>query len=417
MAMRDRELYATILGIRSPWLVTEVELDAVEEEVRVRIEFEDGAVVTCPECGSACPCHDHRTRTWRHLDTCQYRTVLSVRVPRARCDQHGVHQIRVPWGEPGSGFTALFEALTIDWLKEANIKAVARRLRLSWDQVDGIRARAVRRGLARRGREEIRRIGVDETSFQKRHEYVTTVCDLERPRVLHVADGRGREALEGFYGGFSVEELGKIEAVAMDMWEPYIGPTLEHVPGAEGKIAFDRYHVARQLVEAVNDVRKQEHRELRAEGDERLSRSKYLWLQNPENMTPGRRARFNDLRRSNLKVARAWAIKETARNLWGYMTRGWARRAWKRWLGWALRSRLEPIRRAARMIRKYLWGILNAIVLKVTNASTESLNAKIQWVKKNACGFRNRDRFREAIYFHCGDLNLYPEMPATHTIS
>jgi len=115
-------------------------------------------------------------------------------------------------------------------------------------------------------------------------------------------------------------------------------------------------------------------------------------------------------------VARAWAIKETARELWGYVHRGWAERGWQRWLGWALRSRLEPIRKVARMVKEHLWGLLNAVVQGVTNATSESLNAKIQRVKKNACGFRNRERFRTAILFHCGGLDLYPR-PATHTIS
>ena len=127
-----------------------------------------------------------------------------------------------------------------------------------------------------------------------------------------------------------------------------------------------------------------------------------------------RRAQFNELKASTLRVARAWAIKETARGLWGYVHRGWALKAWKRWLGWAFRSQLAPMRKAARVIKNNLWGILNAVVLKVTNATAESLNARIQWVKKNACGFRNRERFRTAILFHCGGLDLYPR-PLVHT--
>ncbi len=117
---------------------------------------------------------------------------------------------------------------------------------------------------------------------------------------------------------------------------------------------------------------------------------------------------FDELRASTLRVARAWAIKETARGLWNYVSRSWAQRAWERWLNWAFRSQLEPIRKAARVIQNNLWGIINAVVKNVTNATSEGLNAKIQWLKKNACGFRNRDRFRTAILFHCGGLDLYP---------
>lgn len=414
--MRDKELYATILGIRSPWEVTEVELEPEGQEVSVHLVCRADAGLTCPQCGALCTRYDTRERRWRHLDTCQYRTMLIAAVPRVKCSEHGVHQVVVPWAEPGSSFTALFEALVIDWLREASFTAVARRLRLTWDQVDGIQGRAVRRGLARRGRHAIRRLGVDETSFQKRHEYVTVFCDLVRGRVLHVADGRGEAAAEAFYRSLTSGQRKRIEAVAMDMWWPYIKAALRHVPGAERKIAFDKFHVAKHLNEAVNDVRKQEHRALRSEGDDRLTKTKYLWLQGRESLSDERWKRFADLRDSNLKVARAWALKETARDLWGYVRRGWAERAWSNWLRWAFRSQLEPMRKAARTIRDNLWGILNAIVLNVTNAATESVNSKIQWIKKNACGFRNRERFRNAIYFHCGGLDLYPNALSSHTI-
>jgi transposase len=153
----------------------------------------------------------------------------------------------------------------------------------------------------------------------------------------------------------------------------------------------------------------------KAEGDERLKRTRYLWLQNPENMSEERwDGVFADLRESALKTARAWAVKEHAMTLWGYATRGWAKRAWKSLIGWALRTRMEPVKKVGCMIRTHLWGILNAIVHGVTNARLESINARIQWVKKMACGFRNRERFRMAIYFHLGGLNLRPEPLLAH---
>lgn len=127
---------------------------------------------------------------------------------------------------------------------------------------------------------------------------------------------------------------------------------------------------------------------------------------------------FDLLRECSLRAGRAWAIKDAARWLWSYATRGWAEKAWKRWISWAMRSRLEPMKRVARTIRNQLWGIVNAIVLSVTNAGAESQNAKIQWIKRQACGFRNRERFRNAIYFHLGGLDLYPRpASATHTTS
>jgi transposase len=415
--MRDHELYAAILGIQLPWQVTKVILDPKAEEVRVSIEPVVGSRFSCPQCGESRPGYDSRRRSWRHLDTCQFKTILEAEVPRVQCAQHGVVQIEVPWAEPNSGFTALMEALIIDWLLEASILAVSRRMRLSWDQIDGVMQRAIRRGLSRRKLQGIQHLGVDETAFMRGHEYVTVVSQ-RGGGVLYVADGRGQEALDAFWKELTPEQLAEIESVAMDMWRAYIRSTREHLPGADSKIAFDRFHVARAINEAVNEVRKKEHRELAAKGDTTLARTKYLWLKNPENLSEKQGADFELLRDAELKVARAWAIKETARGLWRYLTRGWARRAWTKWISWAMRCRLEPMRRVAHMVKAHLWGILNAIVMRVTNASAESLNAKIQWIKNTACGFRNRERFRNAIYFHCGQLDLYPAgVRRTHTSS
>ena len=147
--MRDRELYARLLGIEAPWHVQDVELRLEAGEVQVRLA-PDAAVLRCPHCAGVAPGYDTRERRWRHLDTCQYRTIVIAEVPRVQCATHGVVQIAVPWADAGARFTSLFEALAIDWLHEASLSAVARRLHLSWDEVDGIQQRAVARGLARR---------------------------------------------------------------------------------------------------------------------------------------------------------------------------------------------------------------------------------------------------------------------------
>jgi transposase len=406
--MRDKDLYAKILGLDPPWVVREVKLDMEEGEVVVHVEHDRRTALRCPECGGEAPGYDFRERRWRHLDTCQYRTILVAEVPRCRCPEHGVHQVRVPWGETGSRFTTMFEALVIDWLRETSMTAVGRNLDLTWDQIDRIMQRAVKRGLERREKAFPEHIGVDETSFKKRHAYVTIVQDQESGDVLYVGDGRGREGLDPFYKGLDEQQLMGICSVAMDMHQPYIQSTLAFVPEAEKKIAFDKFHIAKHLGDAVDKVRRREHKELQRRGDETLKGTKYVWLQNPENMKAGTAIALEDLRDLALRTARAWAIKEFAMTLWTYVRRGWALRAWKRWLCWAQRCRLESMVKVARTIRDHLWGIINAIVLRVTGASNESVNAKIQKLKKWACGYRNRERFRTAILFHFGGLDLYP---------
>jgi len=291
-------------------------------EVLVRVEREAGTPLSCP--------------------------ILEADVPRVRCPEHGVVTTAVPWAEPGSGFTALFEALVIDWLKEASTAAVARLMGLSWNAIDGIMQRAVKRGLKRRGEVNARHLGVDETSFRKRHDYVTIVSDQETGTVLYVGEERTKADLKRWYESLPQASLEAIESVSMDMWPAFINATLEMVPGADEKVAFDKFHVAKYLGEAVDKVRRQEHKKLMAEGRSDLKGTKYDWLYNPQNMSRRQKLRFKVLRESTLKTARAWAIKELAMSLWGYVSKTWAHKGWKRWLSWAMRCRLEPVKKVAR---------------------------------------------------------------------
>lgn len=412
--MQDKELYRQILDIRAPWEVVDVQLDRAGREVRVNVEWMPTERLTCPECGEECAQHDRRKRSWRHLDTCQYRTILTAEIPRAKCEKHGVLQVRVPWAEPGSRLTALFERLVIDWLQEASIKAVGEQLGLSWDEADGIMQRAVRRGLERREKQRPKKLGIDETSFQKRHEYVTVLNDLERGVVIDVLNDRTQETLEKGLKSLGREVLDGLDVVALDMWQPYIAALCNTVPEAEEKIAFDRFHVAKHIGDAVNKVRSDEHRAFCAEGESPLVRSKYLWLRRAESLDSDDELRLEALCRSAKKTARAWSLKELAVSLWCFNAKGWARRAWLRWCSKAMRSRLLPLKRVAKMIRKHLNGIVNAAVRRVSNAHSEAINGRIQWIKKSACGFRNRRRFRNAILFHLGGLDLHPnqEIPA-----
>ena len=268
--------------------------------------------------------------------------------------------------------------------------------------------RAVKRGRQRKAPKVVRQIGVDEKAAAKGHKYLTLGCDLDEGTVEHIAEDRKTESLNGYYAGLSTKQLNGIEAVAMDMWEPYIKATLEHVPEAAGKMVFDRFHVMGYVGKAVDTVRKQEHRELMTAGDETLKGSKYLWLYSRENVPEQRRDEFPRLLRKEWKVGRAWAIKESLRRLWHYVypASGW--KFWKRWYFWATHSRLEPIRKAAETVRRHIDNILTYYQHSVTNAMSEGLNSQIQTIKSMACGFRNIENFKTAIYFHCGGLDLYP---------
>ena len=302
----------------------------------------------------------------------------------------------------------LFERLAIDWLKAASQTAVAKHLGLSWDEIHGIMDRAVERGLARREAEPLKNIGVDEKAFTKGHNYLTIVNDLERSRVWYVAEERRESSLDGFWPTLTEEQKNGIEGVAMDMWDPFVNSVRNHLPDADQKIVFDKYHIAGHLGEAVDRVRREERKNPTVEGDDRLLGTKYLWLRNPANFTDAAWDAFKALRESTLKTARAWALKESAMSLFDYVYQGAAERHFKWWYNWATHSRLQPIIDVARTLKSRLGNILTYLKHRITNATSESINAKIQWVKYTARGFRNKHNFKTAIYFHCGGLDMAP---------
>lgn len=408
--MRDTEFYQRILGLVEPWYVERVELRVAEHRVDIHLAHRQGVKWPCPQCGQEMVGYDHAPeRQWRHLDTCQFQTILHARVPRGTCAQHGVLQAEVPWAAPGGRFTMLFERWIIDVLTECQtVQGVCRLLGITWDEAWGVMQRAVARGQQRKPAAVVRHVGVDEKAFRKGQSYVTVVCDLDRAKVEYVGDDRRKESLAQYYGSLTPQQREGIEAVAMDMWEPYVQATLEAVPEASEKIVFDRFHIMKQMNEAVDRVRRQEHRVLVAEGNEVLKGSKYLWLYALENLPAQHAERFALLRRMRLRTGRGWAIKEMLRDLWSYESPGWARRFFRRWYGWAIRSRLEPVKKVARMIGSRLGNVVSYCKHKITNGVAEGLNSKIMTIKRKACGFRNADHFKTAIYFHCGGLDLYP---------
>ncbi len=363
--------------------------------------------------------YDHRVRKWRHTGICNYQTKVVAKVPCVSCSEHGIQTVSVPWADARVSFTTAFESHVIDALQDStSISTVASRVNASWTLIAHIMERAVNRGLARRTEESIAHICVDETSYKKGHNYITVVSDPNTGTVQYVGEGRTMTSLNGYYGGCSADQLNAIESVSMDMWPAYISATKAWVPNAGYKIAFDRFHVAKYIGEAVDAVRRQENRELRKEEIYDLTGTKYDWLSNTKNMSPRQKKRFHQLKNSSLKTALAWAIKELSQKLWHYVSPTWALKGWKRWLSWAMRCRLEPMKKAAKTLKNHLWGIINAVVLKVGNGPAESINSRIKTVKVRARGFRNKQRFTNAIYFYLGGLDLYPEgfqKQATHS--
>lgn len=392
--MESKELYRHLLGLNEPWTVERVDLDMAKQHVDVFVEHPKGCRFACPKCGQECALYDHlAVRTWRHLDSCQFLTYLHADPPRIACPEHGVLQAHLPWAEEGSRFTHLFEVLAIDMLQAANVKRAAEILRISWSQAWHLMERAVLRGRAAKGNTLPKQIGIDEKAIAKGHHYMTLVCDLNAATVEYIGEDRTEASLSAYFSAFTQEQCAGIEAISLDMWPAYIKACKAQVPQANEKMVFDRFHIMQHIGRGVVRVRKQEHKELLQEGDSTLTGSKYLWLYNVENMPAAAREKFDQIKHGNLKTARAWALKESLREMWSYHSMGWAKRFWRRWYFWATHSRLAPMVEKAKLIARHLPNILTYFKHRLTNAVAEGLNSKIATVQKRACGFRNRDNF------------------------
>lgn len=410
--VKDTELYRHLLGIVEPWSVERVEMSVPDRRVDVWVAHPPATRWACPECGQLLPLFDHaEERTWRHLDSCQFLTYLHARVPRVECVQHGKLQARVPWAEPNSRFTALFERWSIQVMQQTDTSSAAQLLGISWDEAWGIQERAVARGVARKPPLALRLMGVDEKAVGRGHQYMTLVYDLERSTVEWIGEERKRETLDSYFRTLSDEQRRGIEAVGMDMWPAFIESVRANVPRAEEKIVFDRFHIMQHAGVGVDLVRKKENRELLLTGDPTLKGSKYLWLYREKNLPEKHRDRFEELRSLHLKTGRAYALKEGLGDLWNYQSEGWARKYWHRWYWWATHSRLTPMADVARMVKEHLTGVMTYFTHRITNAVGEGLNSKIATIQKMAYGFRNKSHFRTAVLFRCGGLSLHPWTP------
>lgn len=405
--MKDTEFYQQVLGLSKPWRVTDVKLELEARKVTIVIECERGVIWGDEKDGKRGHVHGWTKRQWRHLDTCQFETILEAEVPRVKYEDGRVEDVSVPWADRYSRVTKLMEAFVIRVLQAArSVSEAAGLLGLSWEQTDRIMRRGVERGLLRREAGPIAYLGIDEKSIARGHQYATVLNDLSGSRVWEVVEGRKRENADGVWGSLTLAQREGVEAIAMDMWPAFMKSAQAALPNA--KVVHDKFHVSQHLNEAVDKVRKAEHRKLMEQGDATLKGSKYDWLRNHEDMRRSAAAGFRELHKINLKTSRAWQFKETFSGFWDYVYVGAAERFFKGWYGKAMRSKIEPIKHFARMLKTHLPELLNYITHRITNAASEGFNSLIQNIKANARGLPNFTKFRTRILFYCGKLNMIP---------
>ena len=398
--MRDTDLLQIALGLKEPWFVVKSDFDAEQKRFDIFLDFRKGSIFPCPECGSSGKVHDTVEKTWKHLNFFQHETYLHARMPRIRCDKHGVKLVDVVWARKQSGFTLLFEALVMAMMSMMPVKAVAKQLGVTDKRLWRILEHYVGEDLAKQDLSSLEKVGIDETSIKKGHNYVSLFVDMEKGKVVYVTEGKDAATVERFTQHLK-EHGGNPEAISeasIDMSPAFMTGVGTHLPQAS--ITFDKFHVIKLLNKAVDDIRKEERRT-----EPLLKSTRYLWLKNPGNLTKGQTTALASLAKLKLKTARAYRMRlvfqEAFTLSWEY-----AIKALEKWYAWAIRSRLSPIIEFARMLKRHWDGIVRWFTSGLTNAVLEGLNSLVQAAKARARGYRTEKNFKIMIYLVAGKLGL-----------
>lgn len=402
-------LFCQALGLAAPWGVERVALDMARSRIDLYIVWHTNSAA-CPACGAADQkVHDHRQRTWRHLDFFQFEAYVHCELPRIGCSVcQGTTQLGVPWAREGSRFTLLFEALSLTLAREMPVAACARILRCTdnalWRQIDA----QVDRARAQESYASVKVIGIDETSCAKGHSYITLVHDLPNAKLIYATPGKDASTVQRFAQDLKTHQ-GKpeaIEVVCMDMSRAFIAGAAQYLPDAA--VAFDGFHVVQMANKAVDAVRREE-----ARNESWLKKTRWCWLKDKARWTLKEQDKMSWLPHSRLKTARAWRIKEALRDI--YALRADAAQttlALKKWLHWAQRSQLHPIKELAKTIKQHWAGILNAFEASHLHTGyVEAVNSLLQAAKAKARGYGTTRHFIAMAFLIAGKLTHLPSNP------
>jgi transposase len=396
LAVLIESLIRTTLGVKDHRVVR---VEGGLGGLVVRLERKRLRKLPCSGCGGRAKVYDRLAeRSWRHVPLWGIPVTLVYRPSRVHCPDCGIKVEKIPWAEGKSPLTTPLVILLATWARLLSVEVVAHLFGVSWPTVGAAVRRAVAYGLEHRETEGVLYIGVDEISRKKGHVYHTQVYDLSGKRLLWTGEGRGKETLERFFAEWGEERTKKIRAICCDMWDPYVEVIEEKAPGAT--LVFDKFHLVRHLLEAVDAVRKEEVQELRKQEPQLLRGTKYIWLKNPWNLTPKQRARLGHLEKLNLKINRAYLLKESFQEVWSFVYPGCARRYLQKWFWWATHSRLKPMRDFAWLLRRHENDVLNWFKVPISNGSVEAMNNNAKAISHRSRGFRSEKWF-STIMLHC----------------
>ena len=386
------KIFSLMAGIETPWLLEKVEVDE-NKDLHMYVKYKRGERFKCNQCQELCPVHDTIDKTWRHLNCFEHKTYIHCKVPRVKCEKHGVHLVEVPWAKANTGFTLLFEEFVMQLAKKMSILSISKLLKESNGRLWRIVHRYAKEYVENLEFSKVTKIGLDETS-RKGHEYITVFIDLDTSRVLYIADGKKATTIEEFKKFFQ-EHKGKAENITDITCDMSMGFTTGIKKAFKNsKITYDKFHVMKVINEALDKVRKSEVLE-----EPILKQSRYIWLKNKSNLKEEQKQMLQKMSKMNLKTGKAYRLKIAFQDIYNTnYSKEIAEGEFKEWMQWAVRSKLPEFKSAAKTIGSKLVGILNYFECKLTNAILEGTNSMIQSIKSRARGYKKIENFKAMIY-------------------
>ncbi len=394
-------LFQLALGLTPPWRVEKIEFDPDQHRLDLYLGFERGSHFACTQCERAgCPVHDTTDKEWRHLNFFQHEAYLHARVPRVRCDEHGVLQVAVPWAREGSGFTLLFEALTMLLMREMPVKAASRIVGEQDTRLWRLLLHYVEVAREREDFAAVSQVGVDETSHRRGHDYVSVFVDLDRAKVIFATPTREKKVMAEFKTDLEAH-AGKAERVinfSADLWRPYRDGIQENFPNAA--LTIDRYHVIQLLNQAVDEVRRREQR-----SQPGLKKTRYIWLKKRSKLSARQLEDLSYFRRRYRKIARAYELKLEFEDLWQLAAEA-AAGYLDDWCDRVYRTKLDPLKDFVDTIDAHWEDVLRWFQTRITNGVLEAINSLVQAAKRRARGYRTDRCYIAMIYMTAGKLSF-----------
>lgn len=395
----DIKILSLMAGIEEPWILEKVEVD-INKDLHMYVKYRRGEKFKCNQCQKSCAVHDTIEKTRRHLNCFEHKTYIHCKVPRIKCDKHGVHLIDVPWAKANTGFTLLFEEFVMCLAKKMSVHSISKLVGESDGKLWRIVHRYAKEYIENIEFSKVTKIGLDETS-RKGHEYITVFIDLDTSRVMYIADGKKATTIEEFKEFFKKHNgiPDNVTDITCDMNMGYTTGIKKAFKNC--KITYDKFHVIKAVNEALDKVRKKEVTEQPI-----LKKTRYIWLKNRKKLKESQQESLDKMSKMNLKTGRAYRLKIAFQDIYNSnYTVEIAEGEFKEWIQWAVRSKLPEFKSVAKTIGSKLVGILNYFEKRLTNAVLEGTNSMIQSIKSRARGYKKMENFKAMIYLmnseHC----------------